>query len=153
MKIYQAGVSSRRTQQAARIVMEDITREVRTANEIAINDPPNPEKLCLESQRSVLYQRDNQRNLLKTVGTGNCPNIDGAPLKLIDSQGGAVELGELNVDFIEDESGEYVSVKVTLTVTTGAADLLDEDGQACKPGVSGSQFCSTTSYTNVISLR
>lgn len=144
MRIYQAGVSTRRTQQAARVSMEEITREVRNASAIGV---AQENRLCLEGARVVDFTRQND-NLIKTTGGGSCASITNPTQTVIVDGAQNTQFREFTLSAINNANSVAASVKITLAVTTGAGA-----GEAfCNPGP-GSQFCSTTRYTNVVSLR
>lgn len=157
-KIYQSGVYSRRTQQTARSVMEDITREVRSATSI---DIASNNRLCLKSVAGAVdYWRDNSDSLTKHTYTGSCGGSvpSGANTTVLVSTG-ANNLGLRATEFkntaLRVANNTLTSgVQVTLQIATQATDLLDtSSGKAvCKPGA-GSQYCATTELTNSVSLR
>lgn len=150
MRIYQAGVSQRRTQQAARVAMEDITREVRATTRIMV---ATNGRLCLDGAAKIDYQLVGGE-LLKRTGFTDCNNANTSPTKLIETSPGNNNLVVRvfnNFAVTNPSNGQNTSVDVNLLVTTGADDLLN--GNACIPGVTGSQYCATTQFSNTISLR
>ncbi len=165
MRLYQADIATKRTQNAARVAMEDITREVRDASTIG---QAVDRVLCLEGAKTVRYDlvdivSDGRLSLRKTTG-GSCiapePPDDDNSLIIIDATKKNIQAREfLNTPTYIDsngngavDAGETTSVRISLIVTTGNPDLFEVDGKICNPGP-GSQFCSTTNYTNVVSLR
>ena len=149
MEIYQAGVSSRRTQQAARVAMEDITREVRAASRVEVD---GPDHLCLEGARPVDYQRINDE-LIKKVGGANCNDLSAATTTTLIGTSEAnnnLKLRQFDTNLIVSGSDDS-SVDISLLVTTGADELLSGDG--CIPGETGSQYCATTQFSSTVSLR
>lgn len=143
MKMYQSGLASRQTQQAARLALEDITREVRNSSTAIV---PALDTLCLEGVQAVQYQVVN-KSLQKVTGGSTC--AAGTTTRTLIDGSGKIQVATFLPTLIPP-AGTAASVKVVLTVTTGAADLLS--GATCRPGT-GSQYCSSTSYSNIISLR
>lgn len=154
-RIYQSGVAARRTQSAARAVVEDVTREVRDARRLAVvtND-----RLCLEGETTVDYQRTGDQQLLKRIlRTPFCPAaVSGDQVldsqALVDGDPANVQLRQFSLRAITSGSRDTTgSVEMTIVIATGAPDLLQ--GGQCIPGVSGSQFCSTTQLVSTATLR
>lgn len=165
MRIYQSNLATRRTQQAARIVVEDVTREIRSALRVPV---ATPDRLCLEGAQTIEYSRQdfapdpNQPNtdaavLYKRQLQGNCTSSTGIinEQKLAGSDnpnGSNVQVRQFLPTLIEDEQDQPASIKIILGITTGARDLLDSDGAVCQPGP-GAQFCAATTYSSIVSLR
>lgn len=149
MRIYQSGVASRRTQAAARLTMETITRDVRSS----LNAVAAANSICLEGGETVRYVYDSVNNsLLRQTLNGACAGgTSTAATAIIDGSGDSnTQLRQFDNVIITDGDGNPASVQITLLVTTGADDLFS--GTACLPG-QGSQFCSSTQFTNAVSLR
>lgn len=158
MKIYQAGVSSRRTQQAARLVMEDITREVRGTSTIPVpaTTSPSANTLCLlRGNQPIYYERFSDGKFSKKTGAISCSDLTGATeTVLVNPVSGNNELRmqAFKLHKIQDATtGRDTSLNITLVVSTGASDLLS--GGVCIPGISGSQFCATTQLNNSVTMR
>ena len=156
MRLYQADIATKRTQNAARIAMEDITREIRDASTIG---QAADRVLCMEGAQTVRYDLfdsgGDRWSLRKTTG-GSCgapaPPTASNSLIIIDATTGNIQAREFLTAPIAS-GGQTTSARISLTVTTGDPDLFtDASGRICGPGT-GSQFCSTTNYTNVVSLR
>lgn len=152
-KIYQSGVASRRTQQAARAVHDDIAREVRAASSINV---VSTDRLCVEGHQTIDYVRNTDNSLDKRSYHGSCasPPAVFTETTLIGKDGnlsGNVVIREFKAEGIVNDLDEIVSAIVTLQVTTGAEDFFT--GAPCDPTKTGTQFCATTKLTNTISLR
>ena len=157
MRMYQADLATKRTQNAARLAMEDITREVRDSR---ILDATTG--LCLQGAQIIRYETYEsppgslRYGLRKITGGSDCTTGATATNSniLIDSAAGNVQVREFIASAIRNPSlTQIISAKIVLTVTTGDPDLFtDPTGRICKPGP-GSQFCSTTSYSNIVSVR
>lgn len=156
MRIYQSGVASRRTQQHARVALEEISRDVRSASNVPAGLVSN-NRLCLEGDNTVEYIRTSAHQLQKRVlATSSCPSavrpIDVLDTTtVIDGDPHNAQLRQFKLQPIFDSDGKVVSVEVVLVVTTGESDLIS--GDACDPEARGSQFCSATELVGTISLR
>ena len=152
-KIYQAGVASRRTQQAARGTIDDITREVRAAG--TIDPATGVGRLCLVRGSQVIDYVHSGTSLVKKAYSGSCASPPADPgITLVGKDGNLsnnVVMRVFEAETIYNDADQPISVAVTVTITTGAEDLLSAN--VCNPSDPGTQFCSTTSLTNTISLR
>lgn len=160
-KIYQSGVASRSTQQTARAVMEDVAREVRGATAILVPvDSSTDNELCLQANSQVIrYQRGSDDSLTKAIYNGDCTGTipNGAvKFNLVDPSSNnnhGLRAQSFVTKPIKDAANANGSVEVSLVVSTSQEnDLVDANG-GCKAGVTGSQFCSSTSLTNTVSIR
>ncbi|MBI3983800.1 type II secretion system protein [Candidatus Microgenomates bacterium] len=143
MRMYQSNLSSRRTQQAARLAVEEITREVRSASTAETSN-----FLCLEGQTRVVLAMGGNNSLVKKSNASDCSDISGAQ-NIIDGSD-SIQLREFTYTAIQAVGTVGASIQFTLVVTTGDDALLS--GSDCSAGP-GSQYCSSTTYTNVVSLR
>jgi len=153
-RIYQSGVYSRRTQETARNIMEDIAREVRSSTNIEV---ASANRLCMSNSSQVIeYTRDDSDFLRKTLATGSCSGLANAQTtNLIDptAASGALRAQRFDASGINNQSGAIGSVEVSMIITTAAEDLLNTDQTACETARTGSHFCSSTSLVNTVSLR
>lgn len=160
-RIYQSGVASRSTQQTSRAIMEDISREVRGASTILVPvDSSTDNELCLQTNSQIVrYQRTTDDSLVKAVYSGDCSgNIPAGATKtvLVDptsANNRGLRAQRFVTKPIKDAANANASVEINLIVSTSQEnDLLNANG-SCKEGVTGSQFCSSTSLTNTVSIR
>lgn len=159
MRIYQSNLATRRTQQAARLAVEDITREVRTASRVAT---ATIDELCLEGNSTIKYLRRDYGNeaavLHKQRLQGNCASAtvveETRLVGDLNPTGSQVQARQFDATILRDSSNNPSSVKFVIGITTGARDLITTvNGRyVCRPGA-GSQFCSATSYSSSISVR
>lgn len=153
MRIYQSNLATRRTQQAARLVVEDVTREVRLATRVA---RAVPGELCLEGSTTIRYRLPGGGPvLLKEQLQGGCTSTTVInSTELTGSANSEVAARRFNVTPIRDNINNISSVGFTVAIATGPADFIDTSGDrvVCQPGP-GSQFCSATSYSSVVTIR
>lgn len=148
MRIYQNNLSTRRTQQAARTIVEDVAREVRGAARIPVANIAT-QRLCLEGAQTVEYERSGTQ-LLKKVLQGSCSN---SAVQTSQVLAGSADIQVRQFDPIQitgNEAGSAGSVQFTITITTGTDDLLDNN--TCQPE-SGAEYCSATTYVSTVSMR
>jgi hypothetical protein len=162
MKLYQADVASRRTQQAARLTMEDITRVARGSTNVTFQDNSF---ICFDNGGTAIQyvkhaDAGNEFALVKSFPTQNCGS---APLPEVNSQylvrGGAntgnnLHLRQLTARIIRENALQKApSVEVNLIVTTGDEALIDSSGGTRCRVQTGKEFCSSTNFTNTVTLR
>jgi type II secretory pathway pseudopilin PulG len=145
-RMHQNGVSIRNTQEAARLVSETLTRQIRTASEVKATATG----LCVVNNNAIVFELNPATNILnrRLVPNNDCSNPAGS-IEPITSDDVWVRRFEPLI--LTDPSNNPVSVELTLLVTSPTTDLLDVNSK-CKPGL-GSQFCSSTLYFNSISIR
>lgn len=155
-KMYQADLSSKRSQEAARTAMDEISRDVRDSNGVmSVHTNGTQGWICLDSDSLAIYETTDGTSLYKTSGLTNCSDGNfsgGTTTKIIDGSG-VVQSRSFKPVAINDSSGDPVSVRINLVVTTGADDLFsDQNLTQCSIGA-GAEFCASTTMSNVISLR
>jgi prepilin-type N-terminal cleavage/methylation domain-containing protein len=145
MRIYQNGVATRNTQEAARLISETLTRQIRTASKVEIVGSG----LCIVNNNAVTFEVTAADVITRRVAPdNNCSNMAGTAEPITSAD---VLVRRFEPVILTDTDSNPVSVELTLLVTSPTVDLLDVNSR-CQPGV-GSQFCSSTLYFNAISLR
>ncbi|MBW3538219.1 prepilin-type N-terminal cleavage/methylation domain-containing protein [Candidatus Parcubacteria bacterium] len=155
VRMYQAGLASRNTQQNARSGLEEMVRTARGASAAEVV----PTGLCLrgDSATSIFYVQSGQlrRGLINPAAASGCDpaNVQGAPTVL---SSGDVRVLSLTATSIPagsahpDTGFSPDSVRMELRVATANPGLLA--GSNCITG-QGAQFCSVSNLTSTVSLR
>lgn len=179
-RLYYKGLTSTRTQEASRLISEDVTRALQLSRKGDIQE--SGDKTNLDSLRAICIGDSRYSFILdKQVGTdtahalwidqtpsSGCPAAD---LSNPNLSGGRELLSE-NMRLLEfrvvrsDTAGTYT---VNTTVAYGDSDLLnyydqtgnirevsDENGLAeglCRTGIAGSNFCAVSGLDTVVKRR
>ncbi len=158
MKLYQADLSTRRTQQAARLVMEDLTRSIRSATSLR----EGGDHLCVSTATgTILYKFTAGAGTLIKYPDAKIENnqcvpgptsqalLDPAPPSYLEARAFSANL----IKATDTNPAVFQSVGLSLSVGLQAAGSSQiTSGNVCTAGP-GNEFCSVTTYTNTVSLR
>lgn len=132
-----------------------MARYIRSANNATFRAIGTANVLCLDGSTAYEFVHTDNSLVLYEL-SGNCLNtgIRAEIERPIDgdvNEGDSVQLRAMEVQLIEGVDGSVSSVEYTLHVTTGGEDLVN--GQDCRAGVTGSEYCSAVALTNAVTLR
>lgn len=164
LRVQQAGVASRNTQQNARLIMEQMTREARSAFDVHIQPGiGSTQTICMVTAGGLseyyvvlvsgiprLYRGTRDYNSGYVAGVCQPPTatqvLSSANVKVVDLSGLVT-----NPVPVAGEPAPIPSLNMTIKLAS-ATGQLDASGLKCDAGFNN-QFCSVTSLTSSISLR
>ena len=172
-KLYYKGVTVSRTQEAARAIMDDLTREIQfSSSRVVANAAGTPRVYCVGSRRySYLIntmKTENpavgqsrhalQKDIIPTSGGCPTPSVDGQGAVL---PGGATELmveGTSLTDLDITCSTDFISCTIHLRMTYGDVNdnslFTDEGGRrVCRGGIVGSEYCTVVELNTTVTRR
>ncbi len=158
VRIHQAGISSRATQQNARIVMDGVSKDIRESGAATVgNGGAAKTWLCLSRGSTTLeYAVDGSGNLragsVSNPPAGTCPSpaITSSWRTLNDS---STQVTQFAASATTPVSPGLGTVLLTLTIVSrNDTSDLDATQTHCQPGA-GSQFCAVTTLVSTASLR
>lgn len=147
MSGYRQGVSSSRTQNAAKEVMTEMTRFAHGASDIKVS--PDKSHICFGSNQ---YDFDSSTgDLYLGISTNESCTEQASNRRLVIANNLKV------IEFVVDEQTStrdiQLGANVRLTIATDTEDLRDEDTGLCDPSKAGSQYCSITTIETALGLR
>jgi prepilin-type N-terminal cleavage/methylation domain-containing protein len=154
MRIYQSGISSRNTQQNARLAMEQMVRAGRSAYKAAITGATNNSTVCfyIASGGQEYFIRSGQL-IQATLQSPSSP-CDGTQILAQQAITGTdVIVTKLNGVLLglSGSATDSLSAQLDLEIATGGGNG-SFNGANCVVGA-GSQFCSITSLHSSVTLR
>ncbi|HSX02369.1 MAG TPA: prepilin-type N-terminal cleavage/methylation domain-containing protein [Candidatus Saccharimonadia bacterium] len=155
VRIHQAGVASRTTQQNARLVLDGLMKGVRAAATATAMDHGAKDLLCLaRGSQTLEYAVDSSGNLrVGTLSGATCPDpavITGSWSTVNDP---TVLVSQFDVTTTPPLAPGLGTAMITLTlVSRNNLAALDATQTHCVPG-SGSQFCAVTTLSSGAALR
>lgn len=162
VRIHQAGLASRSTQQNARLLLDDVTRTMRnsaTVKPVAeriVSGVTVVSRVCFQNGSQILvYAVDTNGNLRQGTTTNpNCPAlVIGSNWRTLNDS--SVRVMQFTVDSTGRVGPGLGTAMVTMTVASNNnINALDPatNYTTCRPGA-GSQFCAVTTVSSTATLR
>jgi prepilin-type N-terminal cleavage/methylation domain-containing protein len=150
LRSYRHGVISQRTQETARELISDLTKQSHSSTDVEVTGPDDDgiTYLCFSQ---VQYEFNENLNTLETgENSGSCNQQDTGAVPVINDD-------ELQVLVFEPElrpsTGTPFGINISVIIATNDDELLDETENRCDPTIAGSHFCATTRMFTSIGLR
>lgn len=164
-QIYQQGIAGQKTQDAARLVAENISRAGQDSRYITVNDGGSNPVLCTRDHKYAIDEDDNGNDQIYKQRFQDeedrevCHNdaiIAGGIDHDVAEQLTSSELKVLDFSIepfsqLDDESG-YRAAQVSIQIGTASTEDLIEDGR-CDPSAAGSHFCAVSAHVSVFTTR
>lgn len=159
-QIYQQGIAGQKTQDAARLIAEDISRAGRDSRYITVNDSGSNPVLCTRDHKYAIdgdhiykqrFQGEEDREVCHNDAILASGIDHSVAEQLTDSELKVLDFGVEPFSQLDDGSG-YRSAQITIRIGTANTDDLMDEGQ-CDPAATGSHFCAVSTHVNVFTTR
>ena len=151
-RIYDAGITSRTTQQNVRLILDDFVKNAHYSGKVDISHSP---QVCLfKGTNTIFYALDSSGNLWRTTTSGStCPvATPSAPTwqQLNDSTAKVIAFAPTVTSGVNGGQGT-VSLAITVAARSNLENLFFQNS-SCISGANGSQYCSVAALATTVYL-